>query len=78
MQISPPKHLAPFIRHYIFLENPEKAGKNLRLFTDGSTGLILSGGMDLYSSTSDGRIPSAFFTEHYIHIKIFVRKVVSR
>lgn len=61
MQISPPKHLAPFIRHYIFLENPEKAGKNLRLFTDGSTGLILSDGMDLYSNTSNDRIPSAFF-----------------
>jgi hypothetical protein len=40
MQISPPQHLAPFIRHYIYLENSREAGENMRLFTDGSTGLI--------------------------------------
>ncbi|TZF98550.1 helix-turn-helix transcriptional regulator (plasmid) [Chryseobacterium panacisoli] len=61
MQISPPKHLAPFIRHYIFLENSEKAIKNLRLFTDGSSGLILSGDMNLYSGISEDRMPLSFF-----------------
>ncbi len=61
MQISPPKHLAPFIRHYLFLENSEKDLKNVRLFTDGSTGLILSGDMDLYSCISGDRMPLAFF-----------------
>lgn len=61
MQISPPKHLAPFIRHYIFLENSEEVSKNVRLFTDGSTGLILSGNMNLYSHISVDRMPLSFF-----------------
>ncbi|MFP3831336.1 helix-turn-helix domain-containing protein [Chryseobacterium sp. SIMBA_028] len=61
MQISPPKHLAPFIRHYIFLNNSEDAIKNVRLFTDGSTGLILSGNMNLHSHLSEERMPLSFF-----------------
>lgn len=61
MQISPPKHLAPFIRHYIFLENNEKNIKNVRLFTDGSTGLILSANMRLYSHLSGEQMPFSFF-----------------
>ncbi|KAA2223228.1 helix-turn-helix domain-containing protein [Chryseobacterium sediminis] len=61
MQISPPKHLAPFIRHYIFLENSEKDIRRLRLFTDGSSGLILSGDMNLYSGISEDQMPLSFF-----------------
>lgn len=61
MQISPPKHLAPYIRHYIFLENSEEDMRNLRLFTDGSSGLILSGDMNLYSKVSEDRMPISFF-----------------
>lgn len=61
MQISPPKHLAPFIRHYIFLENNEKDIKNMRLFTDGSTGLILSANINLYSHFSEEHMPASFF-----------------
>lgn len=61
MQISPPKHLAPFIRHYIFLENKGNDIKNLRLFTDGSAGLILSATMNLYSHFSEERMPTSFF-----------------
>lgn len=61
MQISPPKHLAPFIRHYIFLENSERDIRSLRLFTDGSSGLILSGDMNLYSGVSEDRMPLSFF-----------------
>ena len=61
MQISPPKHLSPFIRHYIFLESSEKEIRNVRLFTDGSTGLILSGDMNLYSSVSEEQMPLSFF-----------------
>ncbi|MGH1517341.1 helix-turn-helix domain-containing protein [Chryseobacterium sp. JK1] len=60
MQISPPKHLSPFIRHYIFLENSKEIS-NVRLFTDGSTGLILSGDMNLYSSGSEDHMPLSFF-----------------
>lgn len=61
MQISPPKHLASFIRHYIFLENSGENMRNLRLFTDGSSGLILSGDMKLYSGTAKERMPLSFF-----------------
>jgi AraC-like DNA-binding protein len=61
MQISPPQHLAPFIRHYIFLNNFQEGIKNVRLFTDGSTGLILSGDMNLYSGISENRMPLSFF-----------------
>ncbi|MGU3375181.1 helix-turn-helix domain-containing protein [Chryseobacterium sp. M5A1_1a] len=61
MQISPPKHLAPFIRHYIFLENSKDDIKNVRLFTDGSTGLILSGEMNLYSHLFGDQMPLSFF-----------------
>ncbi|WP_142716907.1 helix-turn-helix domain-containing protein [Chryseobacterium rhizoplanae] len=61
MQISPPEHLAPFIRHYIFLENTEENIRSLRMFTDGSSGLILSGDMNLYSGISEDRMPLSFF-----------------
>lgn len=61
MQISPPKHLAPFIRHYIFLENKGNDIKNLRLFTDGSTGLIVSATRSLYSHLSEEHMPASFF-----------------
>ncbi|AZA76548.1 AraC family transcriptional regulator [Chryseobacterium sp. G0186] len=61
MQISPPKPLKSFIRHYIFLENTEKDIKNVRLFSDGSTGLILSGEMNLYSHLSKEQMPLSFF-----------------
>jgi AraC-like DNA-binding protein len=61
MQISPPKHLNPFIRHYIFLENSGENMRSLRLFTDGSSGLILSGNMNLYSGISEERMPLSFF-----------------
>ncbi|MFC3757505.1 DUF6597 domain-containing transcriptional factor [Chryseobacterium tructae] len=61
MQISPPKHLTPFIRHYIFLENNTEEIKNVRLFTDGSTGLILSASMSLHSHVSEANMPTSFF-----------------
>ncbi|WP_426478601.1 helix-turn-helix domain-containing protein [Chryseobacterium sp. CBSDS_008] len=61
MQISPPTYLAPYIRHYIFLENSGENMRSLRLFTDGSSGLILSGDMNLYSGISEERMPLSFF-----------------
>lgn len=53
--------MAPFIRHYIFLENSERDIRSLRLFTDGSSGLILSGDINLYSGISEDRMPLSFF-----------------
>lgn len=60
MQISPPKHLASYIKHYIFLENSEEDIKRLRLFTDGNTGLILSGNINL-QDLSGNDLPLSFF-----------------
>lgn len=60
MQISPPKHLASYIKHYIFLENSENDVKRLRLFTDGNTGLILSGNINL-QDLSGNSLPLSFF-----------------
>lgn len=60
MQISPPKHLASYIKHYIYLDNSENDIKKLRLFTDGNTGLILSGNVDMQSVSGD-KLPLSFF-----------------
>ncbi|SHK13078.1 AraC family transcriptional regulator [Chryseobacterium polytrichastri] len=60
MQISPPKHLASYIKHYIFLENSENDIMRLRLFTDGNTGLILSGNINL-QDLSGNSLPLSFF-----------------
>jgi len=72
MQINPPKHLASYIRHYIFLENAGNDCKNLRLFTDGSTGLILSDSQNLYSGNSQDHIPSCFFYGQPVEYKDFM------
>jgi AraC-like DNA-binding protein len=42
MQLSPPKELAPYIKHYLFLDNDETAIQKLRLFSDGNTGVVFS------------------------------------
>lgn len=61
MQIDPPRHLSSYIRHYIFLEHAGGDRKNLRLFTDGSTGLILSDSQSLYAGSTGSPISSCFF-----------------
>lgn len=60
MQISPPKQLANYIKHYIFLENTEKDNKNMRLFADGNTGLIISADMDMHDH-AEKSLPMSFF-----------------
>lgn len=42
MQVSPPKELAPYIKHYLFLDHNETAVQKLRLFSDGNTGVVFS------------------------------------
>ncbi|PXY45162.1 AraC family transcriptional regulator [Flavobacterium hydrophilum] len=42
MQVSPSKELSPFIKHYLFLDNKETAIQQLRLFSDGNTGVVFS------------------------------------
>ncbi|WP_300691201.1 helix-turn-helix domain-containing protein [Chryseobacterium sp.] len=60
MQIAPPKPLASYIKHYIFLKNPEDITKNLRLFADGNTGLIISPDMSMYNGQNKN-LPLSFF-----------------
>lgn len=60
MQVSPSSQLSGFIKHYIFLKNTEKDHKDLRLFADGNTGLILSPDMNM-SDGSMQSLPSSFF-----------------
>ena len=42
MQVSPPRELSPYIKHYLFLDNTETAVQKFRLFSDGNTGLVFS------------------------------------
>lgn len=42
MQVSPPKELTFYIKHYLFLDNKETAIQKLRLFSDGNTGVVFS------------------------------------
>ncbi|MET3025229.1 helix-turn-helix domain-containing protein [Flavobacterium sp. UW10123] len=42
MQASVPKDLLPYIKHYLFLDDPETALQKFRLFSDGNTGLVFS------------------------------------
>ncbi len=42
MQILPALELSGFIKHYLFLETKTDTTKNLRLFSDGNTGLVFS------------------------------------
>lgn len=42
MQVSPLKELAPYIKHYLFLDNATTAIQKLRLFSDGNTGVVFS------------------------------------
>jgi len=47
MQILPSIELAGIIKHYLFLDSKKVDGKNLRLFSDGNTGLVLTTKKDL-------------------------------
>ncbi len=56
------------------MENNEKDIKNVRLFTDGSTGLILSATMNLYSYLSGDQMPLSFFYGNLNTYKDFYSK----
>lgn len=63
MQIAPTKELAPYIKHYLFLESEGTASKKLRLFSDGNTGMVLTFRGNLISnthSTSTLNYPNSF------------------
>lgn len=73
MQVSPPKQLARYIKHYIFLENTEKDSKNLRLFADGNTGLIISADMNM-KDNREKNLPLSFFYGQPTQYKNLVTK----
>lgn len=53
MQISPPKELSPYIKHYLFLDSTETAIQKFRLFSDGNTGVVFSVKSKLISDIDD-------------------------
>ena len=56
MQISPPKELTSYIKHYLFLNNTETAIQKLRLFSDGNTGVVFSLKSKLISAISNDEV----------------------
>lgn len=59
MQAPPSIELAGFIRHYLFLDLPQAATRKLRLFPDGSTGIVLNSSPNLVWNSQ--LLPEAFF-----------------
>src|ERR1700754_3003153 len=59
MQILPSPELSPFIRHYLFLNKESMDTCKLRLFSDGSTGIVFYSGLPLTLNTHHP-LPTAF------------------
>lgn len=53
MQVSPSKELAPYIKHYLFLDNDDSAIQKFRLFSDGNNGIVFSLKSKLISSINN-------------------------
>lgn len=62
MQISAPKFLKPYIKHYLFLRNNFDAVKSYRLFTDGNMGLVISlnGDASVISTLDNSALPTSY------------------
>ncbi|MBS7230183.1 AraC family transcriptional regulator [Flavobacterium psychroterrae] len=64
MQVSPPKELSPYIKHYLFLDSKETDIQKLRLFSDGNTGIVFSLKNKLISDINNYKVknylPSSF------------------
>ncbi len=59
MQIAPSNILTAIIRHYLFLDSNGLGAKNLRLFSDGNTGIVFNSGYGL-SLDVDNKLPNSF------------------
>jgi AraC-like DNA-binding protein len=53
MQVAPSEQLLPYIKHYLFLESQRNGLKNLRLFSDGNTGMVFSFKSNLITAIED-------------------------
>lgn len=58
MQVLPSKELAPYIKHYLFLDNAATDIQKLRLFSDGNTGIVFSLKSKLISDFRDYKVKS--------------------
>ncbi len=56
MQISPSIELLPYIKHYLFIGSPGNGIKNLRLFSDGNTGMVFSFRTSLISTVQNNNV----------------------
>lgn len=56
MQVLPSKELAPYIKHYLFLDNKETTIQKLRLFSDGNMGVVFSLKSKLISAITNHEI----------------------
>lgn len=60
MQIPPSDILKDIIKHYLFLESNGFEPKNLRLFSDGNTGMVFTSNNNLSLDFDKNKLPSAF------------------
>lgn len=60
MQVLTPEVLAPYIKHYLFLESVGDSHKTLRLFSDGNTGIVFLLEQVHLSTNHSQHLPSSF------------------
>ncbi|MGY5255011.1 DUF6597 domain-containing transcriptional factor [Sphingobacterium spiritivorum] len=60
MQVLPAELLAPYIKHYLFLENVGDPHKTLRLFSDGNTGIVFLLEQVHLTTDHSQHLPSSF------------------
>jgi len=56
MQILPPPALAHIVRHFLIIEKDQIAHVNLRMFSDGNTGMVFNFGDPLMTYEHDSKI----------------------
>ncbi|QSB27095.1 helix-turn-helix domain-containing protein [Flavobacterium sp. CLA17] len=65
MQVSPPRELSAYIKHYLFLENKGNTAQQLRFFSDGNTGIVFSQKSKLIAGLNNSEtrnyLPGSFF-----------------
>lgn len=59
MQILPAKELSDIIKHYLFLDSKGINAKNLRLFSDGNTGIVFNTNNNLFLDFNN-KLPNSF------------------
>jgi AraC-like DNA-binding protein len=57
MQVLPSKELLPYIKHYLFLKSEGESIRNLRLFTDGNTGVVFTFYNNIISNFKNHELP---------------------